>query len=205
MSAAAGYNAVGISSTYRDSEAQNALYAKGRTKSGAIVTNARAGQSIHNYRLAFDIFKNISGHLYDDPRFFKTAGELWTEMGGEWGGSWKSFPDAPHMEYTGGLTLARLQAGERLPDNAKMLWELIETAMTQTEFNEMFKIAMDRYLAERADRPASDWAASDWGEAVEKHLFDGTMPQGFMTREQCAAVLNRFLQVLGKRKPTFPQ
>ena len=44
-----------ITSTYRDAEAQNALYAQGRTKKGSIVTNAKAGESIHNYRLAFDI------------------------------------------------------------------------------------------------------------------------------------------------------
>lgn len=33
---------------------QNALYAQGRTKPGRIVTNARGGQSYHNFGLAFD-------------------------------------------------------------------------------------------------------------------------------------------------------
>ena len=36
-----------ITSTYRDSASQNALYAQGRTKPGKVVTRARAGQSYH--------------------------------------------------------------------------------------------------------------------------------------------------------------
>ena len=56
-----GYEHVGISSTYRDIAYQNNLFAKGRTIKGSIVTNARGGSSMHNYRLAFDIFQNIRG------------------------------------------------------------------------------------------------------------------------------------------------
>ena len=37
-----------ITSTWRDNESQNALYAQGRTKPGKKVTNAKAGQSFHN-------------------------------------------------------------------------------------------------------------------------------------------------------------
>ena len=121
--AAAGFPAVGVSSTYRCNARQDYLFAQGRTRSGPIVTNARGGQSWHNYRLAFDIFKNVRGQEWTDPNFFATAGKIWEIMGGEWGGRWSSFPDRPHFQYTGGLTLAQLQAGRRLPDDAKMLWE----------------------------------------------------------------------------------
>ena len=38
----------------RTMEEQAALYAKGRTKGGKIVTKAKPGQSYHNYGLAFD-------------------------------------------------------------------------------------------------------------------------------------------------------
>ena len=38
----------------RTMEDQAALYAKGRTKGGKIVTKARPGESYHNYGLAFD-------------------------------------------------------------------------------------------------------------------------------------------------------
>ena len=39
---------------FRSFEEQNALYAIGRGKPGKIVTKARAGESYHNYGLAFD-------------------------------------------------------------------------------------------------------------------------------------------------------
>ncbi len=116
---------MGISSTYRDQEKQNALYAQGRTKPGSIVTNARGGQSIHNWRLAFDVFFNVKGQEFSNTRFFNEAGRIWTEMGGVWGGSWVGFVDKPHMEYTGGLSLSQLQQGKKLPDDAKMKWEQI--------------------------------------------------------------------------------
>ena len=114
---------LGISSTYRDYEAQDALYAQGRTKPGNIVTNARGGQSIHNYGFAFDIFLNIRGQEYTNNAFFDLAGRIWEEMGGVWGGSWKGFVDRPHMEFTGGLSLSDLQKGKRLADNTLMKWE----------------------------------------------------------------------------------
>ena len=38
-----------------DTTEKEALYAKGRTKKGSKATNAKGGQSIHNYGLAFDI------------------------------------------------------------------------------------------------------------------------------------------------------
>ena len=44
-----------FSYTFRTFEEQDALYAQGRTKPGSKVTNAKGGQSIHNYGLAFDI------------------------------------------------------------------------------------------------------------------------------------------------------
>jgi peptidoglycan L-alanyl-D-glutamate endopeptidase CwlK len=44
-----------VTSTYRDNASQEALYAQGRTAPGRIVTNARAGQSYHNYRCAVDV------------------------------------------------------------------------------------------------------------------------------------------------------
>ena len=39
---------------FRSFEEQSALYAKGRTSGGRIVTKAKAGESYHNYGLAFD-------------------------------------------------------------------------------------------------------------------------------------------------------
>lgn len=44
-----------FSYTFRTFEEQDKLYAQGRTTKGSKVTNAKGGQSIHNYGLAFDI------------------------------------------------------------------------------------------------------------------------------------------------------
>lgn len=117
-----GYS-VGFSSTYRDIERQNAIYAQGRTKPGSIITKAKGGQSMHNYKLAFDIYKNIKGQEWADSNFFKTAGQIWTEMGGQWGGNWTGFVDTPHFEFTNGLSLSQLQAGKSVAQDVLMKWE----------------------------------------------------------------------------------
>jgi len=44
-----------ITSAFRSIAEQDALYAQGRTKPGSIVTNAKGGQSLHNYGVAFDV------------------------------------------------------------------------------------------------------------------------------------------------------
>lgn len=50
-----------ITATYRDHESQNALYAQGRTVKGPIVTNARGGESKHNWRCRLTWLKSSSG------------------------------------------------------------------------------------------------------------------------------------------------
>ncbi len=116
-----GYD-IGISSTYRDYESQNAIYSQGRTMPGKIVTNAKAGNSMHNYRLAFDIFYNKKGDEYND-NVLKLAGKTGVEMGLEWGGNFKSIVDTPHFQWTDGLILADLKAG-KMPVDKKLKWEM---------------------------------------------------------------------------------
>jgi len=144
----AGFLHVGISATYRDRVHQDWLFAQGRTRPGNIVTNARGGSSIHNYRLAFDFFRNIRGQEFADRTpaeraFWDTAGRIWVEMGGVWGGNWRNFVDRPHCEFTGGLQLSDLQAGRRLPDDTQMLWELqsMESEVVEVRFNTISEIA----------------------------------------------------------------
>ena len=96
----------------RTIEEQNELYAQGRTKKGSIVTNAKGGQSIHNYGLAFDI---VILRDLDNNGTFETAdftvNEYWKKIasffkskGFIWGGDFKSFKDAPHFELSKGLS-----------------------------------------------------------------------------------------------------
>lgn len=107
-----------ITSTYRSNEEQAALYAQGRTKPGAIVTNARPGDSYHNWRCAFDVVplrngKPVWGTTGPDGELWRKVGELGESAGLEWAGRWGSkFREYPHFQYTGGLTLADIKAGK---------------------------------------------------------------------------------------------
>ena len=99
---AAGLNVL-ITNTVRDKEYQEYLYAQGRTRPGSIVTNGRT-PTFHSDKagLAFDFCKNVRGHEYDDPTFFRGAAAIAKEMGFSWGGDWKSFPDSPHIQWDAG-------------------------------------------------------------------------------------------------------
>ena len=105
-----------ITSTYRDNASQNALYAQGRTKLGKIVTNAKAGQSLHNYRCAVDVVPIVAGKPRWDVKeeVWQQVGALGKAAGLEWAGDWKRFKEYPHFQYTGGLTLAQLQSGAKI-------------------------------------------------------------------------------------------
>ena len=65
-----------VTSTYRDNESQDALYAQGRTQPGKIVTKAKAGQSFHNYRCAVDVVPLINGKPVWDDRSEEHTSEL---------------------------------------------------------------------------------------------------------------------------------
>jgi len=89
-----------IISGLRTYEEQDTLYAQGRTinKDKDIVTNAKGGQSNHNFGIAFDIgvFEGTK-YLKDSPKY-KTVGILGVELGLEWGGNWKTIVDQPHFQ-----------------------------------------------------------------------------------------------------------
>ncbi len=104
-------------STFRDNESQNALYAQGRTAPGKIITNAKAGESFHNYRCAFDIVplrngKPVWGTTGEDLVLWKKIAAVAKAHGLEWAAEWKTFKEFCHFQYTGGLTLADLKAGK---------------------------------------------------------------------------------------------
>lgn len=83
----------------RTYDEQNALYAKGRTEPGAIVTNCRGGYSNHNFGIAFDIgVFGPDGHYYAEHSAYDIAGEIGKSLGLAWGGDWNSFQDKPHFE-----------------------------------------------------------------------------------------------------------
>lgn len=113
-----------FSHTLRTNAEQEALYAIGRTKPGKKVTNARAGQSWHNYGRAIDIvllvdrdkngtFESASWETNvdfdgDGRSDWREVVDIFKRYGWEWGGEWK-FTDMPHFQKTGGKTIAMMQ------------------------------------------------------------------------------------------------
>ena len=91
-----------ITSTYRDYESQRALYAQGRTTPGKIVTNAKPGQSFHNFRVAFDFCPIVNGKAqFNDLATFKRCGAIAECIGLEWAGRWKTFKEYGHCQLPG--------------------------------------------------------------------------------------------------------
>lgn len=131
--------------TSRTHEEQAELFAQGRTrlfdskgKRLGIVTKANAGQSIHNYHLAWDIVllhdTNNDG-IFDSASWdtkmdfdkdgiadWKECTDYFKSIGAFWGGDFKSFKDKPHFEMTFGHTWRSLK---KLYDSGKTFEETI--------------------------------------------------------------------------------
>lgn len=136
---------------------QNDLYAQGRTKFDqhhTIVTNARGGESYHNFGLAFDIvpidtkgqpiwdtkndaWKTVeeigAGHLHVGSIDTRLAPEfiqkiVAQDLGFTWGGDFKSICDIPHFELTGGCSLQLLRNLYE-PGNLKKCWNEVMQRM----------------------------------------------------------------------------
>ena len=115
-----------ITETYRSVKEQDALYAKGRTKDGKIVTNAKGKgyKSHHQWGIAFDFCKNVKGHEYDDSAYFKKVSKYAKRLGLAWGGDWKSIKDVPHLYMPQwGSTTAKLKSLYGNPTNFKKTWK----------------------------------------------------------------------------------
>jgi len=108
-----------VTSTLRTFEEQAELFAIGRTRPGDIVTKAKAGESWHNFGLAFDVVPLVNGKAVWDSPFWNRIGELGKRVGLVWGGNFQSFKDKPHFEFHPDLTLA--QANQRRENNQNLL------------------------------------------------------------------------------------
>ena len=104
-----------INVAFRSWDDQDKLYASGRTKPGEKVTNARGGDSYHNWGLAFDATPIENGRISNDIIKFKKMGKLAEQVGLEWGGRFKSIVDFPHFQYTFNLSTEDLLNGKRPP------------------------------------------------------------------------------------------
>lgn len=100
----AGYSVKIISGTRTYAE-QDALFRK-RPK----VTNARGGQSNHNFGIAWDVGVFHGTTYLPESQYYETVGKVGKEMGLEWGGDWARFPDRPHFQIPVGKSVSRLDA-----------------------------------------------------------------------------------------------
>lgn len=97
---------VRISQGLRTFAEQDALYNQ-KPK----VTNAKGGQSIHNYGFAVDIVLIIDGKTAswgtktdwdgDKKADWMECVEIFKKHGWNWGGDWKTFKDLPHFDKKG--------------------------------------------------------------------------------------------------------
>lgn len=95
-------------SGYRSFHEQDMLFARGRTTAGLIVTNARGGESWHNFGLAEDYAFVIDGKVtWGGP--WDRFGGIAVECGLEWGGNFEGFVDRPHVQMRGGKTLNEMR------------------------------------------------------------------------------------------------
>lgn len=113
--AAASGIQIKVISGHRTYAEQDALYAKGRTAPGNIVTQVKGGFSNHNFGIAFDVgvFEG-SAYLPESPKY-RAVGVLGMDIGLEWGGNWTNFVDQPHFQMRPGWA-ARMSEKEMLAE-----------------------------------------------------------------------------------------
>lgn len=101
-----------VTCTFRSPQEQDRLYAQGRQLPGPIVTNAKGGQSAHNYMFsdgrfaskAFDVVplrggKCVWGTQGHDLDIWKKVGEIGVNLGLDWYGETGSkFIEFPHFQ-----------------------------------------------------------------------------------------------------------
>lgn len=161
---------------YRSYATQNAIYAQGRTKPGNIVTNARGGYSVHNFGLAADfvlVNESNTKAIWTVNKDWRRVAAIAKSLGFEWGGDWRGFPDAPHIQITGGLSTAQLRAGRRpsIPDVPKRSYygpgdKGTETKLYQGRLQALgYAIEIDGYYG-----PAMEQSVRSFQKATNRHV-----------------------------------
>lgn len=185
---------VKIGECLRSVEEQEALYAQGRTKPGAKVTNARGTSysSMHQWGVAFDFFRNDGkGLYYDNDGFFAKAGQIGKSLGLEWGGDWKSPVDKPHFQLPDwGSNTTKLKRLYKNPDVFKKTWREEDAPMTiaekkafdalkqevadlKKEIVSLNKIIAEKHIVYNYMTEIPDWAKPIVQEGMDKGIING--------------------------------
>jgi peptidoglycan L-alanyl-D-glutamate endopeptidase CwlK len=179
-----------VTETVRDDEYQAYLYAQGRTRAGAIITNS-SRPTFHSIKagLAFDVCQNIKGREYNDEGFWQIVGSIGKEIGFTWGGDWKSIVDKPHFQWDdhGKYTSSMILAGKYPP--TMPLYEG-EDDMTKED---VLKIIQE-YEAQKAKEPLPAWAKKELDEAIKLGITDGSNPCAPIPRYQAAIMALRAMR-----------
>lgn len=108
-------------------------------------------------------------------------------IGFEWGGDWKNFYDAPHLQYN--------YKGYESDTYGKI--KVDKDVLTLSQYKELLA-KIERLEKEKADKPTVTTTPSpshkeSWEWLVDTaKLSDGTNAKGYMTREQFASLLKRY-------------
>lgn len=112
-----------ITEGFRTIEEQEAIYERGRSEEGNIVTYAEGGESYHNYGLAIDFaLRNKNEKVIWDTEYDGNGNGKsdWMEvvaiakdLGFDWGGDWRRFKDYPHFQMDMGYSIRELKNGFR--------------------------------------------------------------------------------------------
>lgn len=108
-----GYK-MSVTSGYRSYQSQKELWDQGRNKPGSVVTNAKPGESFHNFGLAADCCFISKDDPYlekhpDKDKLWARYGEIANLHGLRWGGSLTKLVDLPHVECAYQTDLDQLQ------------------------------------------------------------------------------------------------
>jgi len=93
---------VRIFETYRSRPRQGELWKRGRTKGGNVITNAKPGESMHNYGLAADLVMYVDGRWTWEPtELYKKLGPIMESVGLRWYGRNRRFKELVHYQLAG--------------------------------------------------------------------------------------------------------
>lgn len=183
---------IGISETLRTVAEQDKLYAQGRTKPGAKVTNAKGStySSMHQWGVAFDFFRNDGKGAYvDNDGFFTKVGKIGKSIGLEWGGDWRNPVDKPHFQLPDwGSTPTKLKSKYKTPEAFMKTWKVNQIPATVENYVkdgiDYSRVFEPRYYSEHnPDVPKG-------GFKTNKQLFEHFLKYGMKERRQAIATFN---------------
>jgi hypothetical protein len=159
-----------VTETVRDDAYQAYLYAQGRTRPGAIITNSPV-PTFHSVKagLAFDVCQNVKGREYNDEGFWEIVGAIGKKIGFTWGGDWKSLVDKPHFQWDAGgkYTSSMILSGQYPPEMPRYKED---EEMTQEQF-EAFYEKINPFIRTIDDVP--DWMKPEVRKLLDAEIING--------------------------------